>query len=138
MLRMHIKLFRSFIRGNNCRLVTGILFIVLATSVIFKNAFSRYLVPTYPMIELQSKQLPFVQNSFHTFLYSYFRKGEAILQKNYMSDAKADSIMPIRKKINISNTEAGKKNIVLFIMESVPYDFFDSTSAYKVSMPFFD
>lgn len=138
MLRMHIKLFRSFIRGNNCRLVTGILFIVLATSVIFKNAFSRYLVPTYPMIELQSKQLPFVQNSFHTFLYSYFRKGEAILQKNYMSDAEADSIMPIRKKINISNTEAGKKNIVLFIMESVPYDFFDSTSAYKVSMPFFD
>ncbi len=138
MLRMHIKLFRSFIRGNNCRLVTAVLFIVLVSSVIFKNTFSRYLVPTYPMIELQSKQLPFVQNSFHTFLYSYFRKGEAVVQKNYMSNAEADSIMPIRKKLNISNTITGKKNIVLFIMESVPYDFFDSSSAYKVSMPFFD
>jgi phosphoglycerol transferase MdoB-like AlkP superfamily enzyme len=137
-LRMHIKLFRSFIQGNNCRLVTAILFIVLVTSVIFKNACSRYLVPTYPMVELQSKQLPFVQNSFHTFLYSYFRKGEAVLKKNYMSDAEADSIMPIRKKLNISNTNTGKKNIVLFIMESVPYDFFDSAGAYKVSMPFFD
>ncbi len=138
MLKMHIKLFRAFIRGNNCTLVTAILFIVLVVSFIFKNAFSRYLVPTYPMVELQSKQLPFVQNSFHTFLYSYFRKGEAILPKNYMSDAEADSIMPIRKKLNINSTNAGNKNIVLFIMESVPYDFFDSTSAYKVNMPFFD
>jgi phosphoglycerol transferase MdoB-like AlkP superfamily enzyme len=138
MLRMHIKLFRSFIRGENCRLVTAMLFIVLVTSVIFKNTFSRYMVPTYPMIELQGKQLPFVQNSFHTFFYSYFRKGKAILPKNYMSNAEADSIMPIRKKLNISNTYTGKKNIVLFIMESVPYDFFDSSSDYKVSMPFFD
>jgi phosphoglycerol transferase MdoB-like AlkP superfamily enzyme len=138
MLKMHIKLFRSFIRGNNCRLVTTILFITMGAAFFFKAAFSRYLVPTYPMVELQSNQLPFVQNSFHTFLYSYFRKGKAVLQRNYMSDAEADSLMPIRKKLNIINTEAGKKNIVLFIMESVPYDFFDSSSAYKVSMPFFD
>jgi phosphoglycerol transferase MdoB-like AlkP superfamily enzyme len=94
-------------------------------------------VPTYPMVQLQSNQLPFVQNSFHTFIFSYFRKGEGTLQKNYLSDAEADSLMPIRKKLS-SNTEAGKKNIVLFIMESVPYDFFDSSSAYKVTMPFFD
>ena len=138
MLRMHIKIFRSFIRGNNCRLITIVLFIALVASFIFKNAFSRFLVPTYPMVELQSKQLPFVQNSFHTFLYSYFRKGEALLQKKYMTDAEADAIMPIRKKLNISNTASGQKNIVLFIMESVPFDFFDSSSAYKVSMPFFD
>ena len=55
-----------------------------------------------------------------------------------MSDAEADSIMPTRKKLHLSNTGTGKKNIVLFIMESVPYDFFDSSGAYKVSMPFFD
>ncbi|MBK8520830.1 MAG: sulfatase-like hydrolase/transferase [Chitinophagaceae bacterium] len=136
--RMHIKIFRSFIRGDNCRLITVVLFIALAGSFIFKNACSQVLVPTYPMVELPSKQLPFVQNSFHTFLYSFFRKGEAILQKKYMSDVEADSIIPIRKKLNISNTTSGKKNIVLFIMESVPYDFFDAAGAYKVSMPFFD
>jgi len=138
MFRMHIKLFSAFLRGNNCRLVTAILFLAIAVSFIFKNTFTRWLVPTYPMVQLQSNQLPFVQNSFHTFLFSYFRKGEASLQQNYMSDAEADSAMPIRKKPNISNTKATQKNIVLFIMESVPYDFFDSASAYKVSMPFFD
>ena len=138
MLWMHIKLYRSFIRGNNGRLITLLLFIGLGLSLFFKHALTRFLVPTYPMIELQSKQLPFVQNSFHTFLYSYFRKGEAPLWKNYMSDAETDSLMPIRKKLNIRNSESSKKNIVLFIMESVPYDFFDSSGAYKVSMPFFD
>ena len=138
MFRMHIKLFRAFIRGNDCKLISLILFIILVSSLLFKNTFTRFLVPTYPMVQLQSNQLPFVQNSFHTFLYSYFRKGEAALQQNYMSEAEADSVMPIRKKLNIDSTQAGKKNIVLFIMESVPYDFFDSSSAYKVSMPFFD
>ncbi len=138
MFRMHIKLFSSFIKGNNCRLITVMLFIGLLSSFAFRNIFTKILVPTYPMVQLQSNQLPFVQNSFHTFLYSYFRNGEATLQQNYMSDAEADFFMPIRKKLNISSTQAGKKNIVLFIMESVPYEFFDSTSAYKVSMPFFD
>ena len=138
MLWMHIKLYRSFIRGNNGRLITLLLFIGLGLSLFFKHALTRFLVPTYPMVELQSKQLPFVQNSFHTFLYSYFRKGEATLEKNYMSDAEADSVMSIKKKLSISETQSGKPNIVLFIMESVPYDFFDSAGAYKVNMPFFD
>jgi phosphoglycerol transferase MdoB-like AlkP superfamily enzyme len=137
-LRLHINLFRSFIRGNDCRLITVILFIFLMTTFVFKETFTRYLVPTYPMIELQSRQLPFVQNSFHTFSFSYFRKGEPMLQKGYMGHAEADAIMPVRKKLNIGSTQPGKKNIVLFIMESVPYDFFDTASDYKVSMPFFD
>ena len=138
MLRIHLKLYRSFISGKNGRLITWALFTGLGLSLFFKDTLTRFLVPTYPMVQLQSKQLPFVQNSFHTFLYSYFRKGEANLQRNYMSDAEADSLMPIRKKLNASNTQTGKKNIVLFIMESVPFDFFDSSSTYKVNMPFFD
>ena len=137
MFRIHIKLFRDFIRGNNCRLSSVVLFILLATTFIFKNTFSRFLLPTYPMVQLQSNQLPFVQNSFHTFLFSYFRKGEASVYKNYMSSAEADTMLPIRKKLN-SNADAGKKNIVLFIMESVPYEFFDSSGSYKVNMPFLD
>ncbi|MBL7702920.1 MAG: sulfatase-like hydrolase/transferase [Ferruginibacter sp.] len=136
--RMHIKLFRSFIRGNNCRLITIILFAGLASALLFKNTSLKFLVPTYPMIQLQGRQVPFVQNSFHTFLYSCFRKGNTNISKNYMSDAEADSSMHIMKRLNISNTNTGKKNIVLFIMESVPYDFFDSASEFKVTMPFFD
>jgi len=135
---LHKKLYSAFAKGNNCRLFTALLFLCLIFLVIFKHSFTKNLVPTYPLVELNSNQLPVVQNSFHTFAYSVFRGGTGLKTKNYMPDATCDSIFPIRKKLNINNTDTGKKNIVLFIMESVPYDFFDSASAYKVSMPFFD
>ncbi len=136
--RMHIKFYRSFFSGNDCKLITLTLLLSMVSALFFKQATNKFLVPTYPMVQLQSSQLPFVQNSFHTFLYSYFRKGEAALQKNYMTNAEADAVMPIRKKLNINIEDSNKKNIVLFIMESVPYDFFDPSSVYKVDMPFFD
>jgi phosphoglycerol transferase MdoB-like AlkP superfamily enzyme len=138
MFRMHIKLFRSFIRGNNCKLMTTILSIAFLSSFLWKAAFTRLMVPAYPMVQLQSKQLPFVQNSFHTFIYSVFRGGTGLKAKQYMPDATCDSFYSIRKKLNINISDTGKKNIVLFIMESVPYDFFDSSGVYKVKMPFFD
>jgi phosphoglycerol transferase MdoB-like AlkP superfamily enzyme len=103
-----------------------------------EDRLTKYLVPTYPMIELKSNQLPIVQNSFHTFSYSVFRKGENNHPQQYMTDAACDSLMPIRKKLNINTGDSNRKNIVLFIMESVPYDFFDTASPYKVAMPFFD
>ena len=135
---LHKKLYSTFAKGNYCGFIFTILFLSLGFLLIFKAEFTKYLVPTYPMVQLKSNQLPIVQNSFHTFLYSVFRKGDATIIKNYMSDAEADSLMPIRKKLTINVTDSNKKNIVLFIMESVPYEFFDSSSDYKVSMPFFD
>jgi len=135
---LHKRLWLAFLKGKRAQLTTAILFICFAAAIIFKHRFLKILLPTYPMVELQSKQLPFVQNSFHTFLYSAFRKGEVNLLKDYTSDAVADSLMPIRKKLDLTDTGSVKKNIVLFIMESVPYDFFDSSDAFKVSMPFFD
>lgn len=138
MFRLHLKLFHSFIRGNNCVLITGMLLTGFSFALILKKEFSRLLVPNYPLVQLNANQLPFVQNSFHTFSYSCYRKGEAGLQNNYMSNGEADSLLPIRKNLNSNSATGSKKNIVLFIMESVPYDFFDTASAYKVSMPFFD
>lgn len=138
MLRMHVTFFSRFTRGDNCKISAALLFLALAFSLVFKDAFSRFLVPTYPMIELQGKQVPFVQNSFHTFIYSYFRKGEPGLHNRYMTDVEADSVVRVRKKLNTTDIRPGKKNMVLFIMESVPYEFFDPNSGYKVNMPFFD
>ncbi len=135
---LHKKLLNAFLKGHHAALITSILFLCVVIAAIFKNSFSKILVPAYPMVELQSKQLPFVQNSFHTFLYSVFRKGEGTKLKDYMSNAECDSLMPIRKKLNHNISDSNKQNIVLFIMESVPYDFFDSAGAYKVTMPFFD
>ena len=135
---LHKKLWNSFLRGYRGQTITVMLVLGIAVALIFKKSFTKILLPTKPMVQLQSKQLPFVQNSFHTFLYSIFRKGEGTLLKDYMSDAESDSILPIRKKLSVTITDSNRKNIVLFIMESVPYDFFDTASAFKVQMPFFD
>jgi phosphoglycerol transferase MdoB-like AlkP superfamily enzyme len=135
---LHKKLFNSFSNGFINLLMAAFLVILVGFSLIFKNSFYKILVPTYPMIELNSNELPVVQNSFHTFLYSVFRSGGHLPAAKYMTDSECDSLMPIKKQLNINNIDSSKKNIVLFIMESVPYDFFDSSSPYKVAMPFFD
>ncbi|MEO6254985.1 MAG: sulfatase-like hydrolase/transferase [Ferruginibacter sp.] len=135
---LHKKLFGAFKTGNYCGLIVIILFIGFVLGIMFRNNLTKYLVPTYPMVQLKNSQLPIVQNSFHTFLYSVFRTGESIHTQHYMTDAECDSKMPIRKKLNINMADSNKKNIVLFIMESVPYEFFDTASPYKVAMPFFD
>lgn len=138
LFRLHRQFFNSFIKGNNCKLATIILLAGIVFLFFSRNSFSKYLVPAYPMVQLKSNQLPVVQNSFHNFLFSVFRNEENSMQQHYMGDAEADSLMPLRKKLHVDNSNSSKKNIVLFIMESVPYDFFDSSSAYKVAMPFFD
>jgi phosphoglycerol transferase MdoB-like AlkP superfamily enzyme len=135
---LHKKLYHSFLHGNNCKLITALLFMFAGFIFLCKDKFTPILVPTYPLVALKSNQLPFVQNSFQTFVYSVFRKGNGLHISHYMTDAQCDSIIPIRKQIHTDTTVKSKPNIVLFIMESVPYDFFDSSSAYKVNMPFFD
>jgi phosphoglycerol transferase MdoB-like AlkP superfamily enzyme len=135
---LHRKINRSFQSGNNCRLATALLFAGAGLCFMFKNTLGKILLPTYPLIELKSNQLIVIQNSFHTFIYSVFRNGSGLQVNNYMTTAACDSIFPIRKTLNTDKNAGPKPNIVLFIMESVPYDFFDSSSAYKVNMPFFD
>jgi len=113
---------------------TSVLLILFCLFLITGN---KKMVPTYPLTALKPAQLPVVQNSFHTFLYSLYRKNEiTIPDKDYMPQAEQQSLFTIYKK---NNTTVDKpRNIILFIMESVPYEFFDSNSIYKVEMPFLD
>ncbi len=136
--RLHRRLYASFLDNRRGDLFTMILLAALATAFIFRNNFAGLLLPAYPLVEIKSNELPAVQNSFHTFTYSVYRRGDEIPTPDYFSDATCDSIFPVKRSLQPYSSPAGKKNIVLFIMESVPYDFFDSSSAYKVAMPFFD
>ncbi|MEP7255027.1 MAG: sulfatase-like hydrolase/transferase [Ferruginibacter sp.] len=136
--KLHKKLLISFSNRRHCNLVTVVLLLCIGSAISFKTSFSRILVPTYPLIDIKSNQLPVVQNSFHTFSYSVFRKSERITEANYLPAAVCDSIFKIKKLLQTNTKDTVKKNIVLFIMESVPYDFFDSASNFKVDMPFFD
>ncbi|RYF90683.1 MAG: LTA synthase family protein [Chitinophagaceae bacterium] len=118
---------RTFILTNAVLAVTIILFLATGT---------KKILPTYPLTAVDAIQLPLTQNSFHTFIYSLYRKNDVVIPaKQYMTEAARKALFSIDKKID---GVASPKNIVLFIMESVPADFFDSSSAYKVQMPFLD
>lgn len=98
---------------------------------------SKKMIPARPLTEVSAVQLPLAQNSFHSFLYSIYRSNESVIPgKEYMPLAEQKALFSIHK-VNevVSDTP---KNIVLFIMESVPYEFFDSGNAYKAAIPFLD
>ena len=118
------------------RFIPSIIVLIIFTGLFIFTGTKKF-VPTYPLTQVEAVQLPLAQNSFHTFLYSLYRKNEMALPvANYMTSRQMETLFSIHKK-NIPVSGA-KKNIVLFIMESVPYDFFDSGSRYKVAMPFVD
>jgi phosphoglycerol transferase MdoB-like AlkP superfamily enzyme len=127
------KVIRSKASGNSFVLSFFLPIIFLAA---FFFSGPKKLLPTFPLTDLKPMQLQLVQNSFHSFLYSFLRRNETQLPEHiYMTLSQQDSLFSIRKK-NI--TVSSPRNIVLFIMESVPLDFFDNTSPYKVPMPFLD
>ncbi|MEP7166332.1 MAG: sulfatase-like hydrolase/transferase [Ferruginibacter sp.] len=112
--------------------------IMVLCCVYFFISGTRKFIPTYPLVELNSSELQLVQNSFHTFFYSVYRKDEAIIRPYDLLPVKtAERLMPINRP---ATPEPGlaKKNIVLFIMESIPEDFFNVPGKYKVTMPFLD
>lgn len=137
-----VFIFRSYKKILNQN-YTGRFFIItplfmLAVLMLFFLTGVRKAVPTYPLIHLTANQLPLAQSSVHTFLYSVYRKNElTVTSHQYMSFNEARSIFPVNKQI-VPATPGIKKNIVLFIMESIPEEFFNPGSRYKVAMPFLD
>ncbi len=135
--KIHKRLYIGFSKGQNAFTVSIISLVLFIILIFNRNILVKKILPSYPLVSLNTNQLPVVQNSFHTFVYSLFRKGQYVPLKNYFSAAVCDSLFPIKKQLLITNYST-HKNIVLFIMESVAYDFFDAKSPYKVAMPFFD
>lgn len=108
---------------------------ILAVSLFMGH--SNNMLPNRPLTSISSNQLPLTQNSFHCFVYSVFRNKEVALPPiNYLPFSLQDSLSSTIKKNQTTSLE--KKNVILFIMESVPYDYFDSGSIFKPSLPFFD
>lgn len=108
---------------------------VISLSILLMSLSSKKYIPTYPLTNLNSSELIVVQNSMHTFFYSVFRNENAIVRPyQWMSANNMNAIFTNKKMI--SSTQ--QKNVVLFIMESVPEDYFDRSSRYKVKMPFLD
>ena len=118
--------------GAPVKTIAGIVF----AAILFSSAGTNKLLPSYPLTKVKTVQLPLAQNSLHSFVYSWYRRNDMILpQRQYMPDSVRLQIFPIEKQNTVLRPA---KNIVLFIMESVPFDFFDSAHQYKVRMPFLD
>ncbi|MEO8568408.1 MAG: LTA synthase family protein [Ginsengibacter sp.] len=118
--------------------IVAVVFFCLSCLIIYVSG-PKKLLPTYPLVNVSYSQLPLVQNSFHQFLYSLFRKKESLIfSEDYIRNLPDTMRLTLVKKNIIQSKNSSPKNIVLFIMESVPYDFFDSSSMYKVKMPFLD
>ncbi len=133
---VHKKLLFHYYEGRNF-IVSSIVMSICC--LYFFIGGTKKIIPTYPLVELNSSELQLVQNSFHTFFYSVYRKSEAIVHPyEYLPPAMAEKLMPINKPACVSSFDTEKKNIVLFIMESIPEDFFNANGKYKVSMPFLD
>ncbi len=126
---------RIILEKRSRNLFTNLLLLTIIASL-YTNAHKR-LLPTAALTKVNATQLPLTQNSLHTFLYSLYRSKESIIPDNeYIPLAKQQQLFSIEQQNH--NTSLTPKNIVLFIMESVPYEFFDSTSTYKPRLPFLD
>ncbi|MEO6820428.1 MAG: sulfatase-like hydrolase/transferase [Ginsengibacter sp.] len=111
--------------------------VILIVSKLFIGNVSTKIIPTYPLVNLSFKQLSVVQNSMHTLGYSLYRFNETLVIRKYFPDEYCDSALQVKKTF-LSGDKQPARNIVLFIMESIPEDFFDENSPFNVRKPFFD
>lgn len=125
---------RASRRYNYVFILTGSFLTLL---IIFRFPVSSKLVPTYPLSELNIHELSAVQNSMHTFIYSLYRNNHRLLDKNYFPRSYTDTAMSVRKVFS-SGGSVKPPNIILFIMESIPADFFEPGNTFKTRTPFFD
>ena len=136
LLLFHKKLLEHYYQGRHF-IISGV--IMIACCLPFFISMRKKIIPTRPLSELSSKELQLVQNSFHTFLYSVYRKEEGIVRPyEYMPEAIASELIKTIHTGCENFPGSAKKNIVLFIMESIPEDFFNTGNRYNVVMPFLD
>ena len=134
------KLSKSFFQQAVTKKSLGMAALFFGSLVmIFCITGMKKLLPTYLLTRVAFYQLPLTQNSIHTFMYSMARlKSSGIFEGSYLLESEDSTVFEIRQPAQLPSSSATGKNIVLFIMESVPYDYFDEQSEYKVDMPFLD
>ncbi|MDB5201809.1 MAG: hypothetical protein JWQ27_1218 [Ferruginibacter sp.] len=110
--------------------------VLAAFLLLFSITGTKKFLPTYPLTTISATQLNLVQNSVHSLAFSWFRRNDAVIyNRKYMPQAEQEKLFSYHKQ----NMQPGtKRNVVLFIMESIPEEFFNIESRYKVAMPFVD
>jgi|GEM_PF-955245 len=111
----------------------------VALAIVWAMLRPGMVMPNYPLTGIRSSSLVYVQQSAGTLLYSVYRHKDARVDSlYYMPHAEARALQPLWKNSKPMQVDAPKRNIVLFIMESVPADYFDMDSPFRLPMPFMD
>lgn len=97
---------------------------------------AELLLPTASLRNLNTSGTSIAQNSLQSFLFSVYRNKEAQLPSLFLPPENCPSLN-IRSVPYAPESIKGK-NVVLFIMESIPAEFFIDGATHKVNMPFLD
>lgn len=131
------RIIRSFLQSLKVQRslfnLLPILAFLLLMAVIFR---SDLLLPTASLRQLNTSGVSVAQNSLHSFLFSVYRNKEAQLPPVYPSAEELPGFSI--RSVPFAPEEMKKKNVVLFIMESIPSAFFTPGAKHKVEMPFLD
>ena len=94
----------------------------------------EYFLPTASLRDLNTPGTSIAQNSVHSFIFSVYRNKEAALPEIHGEE------IPVYQNTSIpyAPDSLKKRNVILFIMESIPAEFFTPGSKFKVEMPFMD
>lgn len=111
--------------------ITGIGVMIVLLSLLKPD----FILPNASLRSLNTSGNSVAQNSLHSFIFSIYRNSESKLPDVKVAElSKPLSIQPLP----IAPDSLKRKNVILFIMESIPAEFFTAGAVHKVQMPFID
>jgi len=127
----------SFLRSPVKKWVRISFSLMLAVIILCISIFREdLLLPTASLRNINISGTSIVQNSVHSFLFSVYRNKEARLPPVFPAEYPNPSFQI--NKVPFAPASLQGKNVVLFIMESIPAEFFTVGAKHKVDMPFLD
>jgi phosphoglycerol transferase MdoB-like AlkP superfamily enzyme len=111
-------------------------FFIIAVLVFAAWYRGRLVTPSTAILTNDPVVQPLVNNSTLNILYSCIRSAEWLERKEYFTDSKLDEIYTIQHQYE-QDSNFQKRNVVIFILESLSADFFKEGPE-KARTPFFD
>lgn len=111
--------------------------IFIATAFFIARGFNkRPFQPSTPLLYMDARYQPLINNSTFNFLFSLVRKQTTLEKKNYFTDQQLDSIFSVHHQYP-QDGPFQKRNVVFFVLESFSKEFFKGNPQ-EARMPFFD
>ena len=102
-------------------LVVFPLLIVLTYNLVTEKLFFRPITPFTPLLYCEAEFQPLVNNTTLNFLYSMYKRNGQVSNENYFSNKTLDTIFTVTRR-HEQKANFSRKNVVLFLMESVSYE----------------